>query len=438
MSKGLTDNQNYINIANAIRKKSGSSTAYKPAGMADAILGIETDSLDLEALDAMSELEDVLCELAADTEGDFEIQKPYLRAYGYLQCIAECTEDDAQPLELYEWIYKRLNLNDCVDSYTVTVDGQEKNVKAVETIDGDDYLVINLEQFSGIQYDNYLDQTHEGNDTFFHIYFRVIYDNPELFGMLKYIASFAGAMADGTPAGAMTAFKVRFVPEEDKADMIQAAMVAADEINLTIYDKFGRFIEFGEARTEVEKQIVSKVTHDWLLENNNAVVPDELGLIDQTMYPALSKGKVDPICASYALAYQYVLRRFGVESLIMTGQAYNGSEMGAHAWNLVSLTEPDGAYSEKAIKWTLVDVTYDDPSGMQSNFGSWTYFQIPWSALPTSAEEYGYHTIDHRAYPYPTEVPAYSAPYSGSTLYEWDTDMADEMGSYDKNSQGVL
>lgn len=40
MAKGITDSQNYTNIANAIRARNGEETTYKPSQMADAIRAI--------------------------------------------------------------------------------------------------------------------------------------------------------------------------------------------------------------------------------------------------------------------------------------------------------------------------------------------------------------------------------------------------------------
>lgn len=44
MTKVLTDPTYYTAIANAIRAKNGSTTSYKPSGMADAIIALTTSS----------------------------------------------------------------------------------------------------------------------------------------------------------------------------------------------------------------------------------------------------------------------------------------------------------------------------------------------------------------------------------------------------------
>lgn len=61
-------------------------------------------------------------------------------------------------------------------------------------------------------------------------------------------------------------------------------------------------------------------------------------------YGALVEG--DAVCDGYSKAYQYILRKMGIESHIATGTGKGG----AHAWNLVKL---DG-------KWYYTDVTWDD------------------------------------------------------------------------------
>lgn len=399
-----------IDLATAISNKGVSVSSDTTFDLMPSLIDqIEAASLDLEALDAMSELEDVLCGLAADTEGDFEIQKPYLRAYGYLQCIAECTEDDTRPLELYEWIYKRLFLRDQVDSYTVTVDGQEKNVKTVETKGETDYLAISVEQFDGITSENYYDDTDQGNDTLMHIFLRVIYDNPELLAIPSWMIRCEGVLSTtGEQYGKVLLLYVRLVPCETWQEMMTACYVARESVTDKVFGSCG--INPGDTLTADQKSKVSKVIHDWLVVHNKIDATNGAELVDQTMYPALSQGANDPVCGSYAIAYQWIARLYGIESVAMT--LYQSPY--AHMVNLVNLNEPDGAYSERDSDWVIVDIYSDDMGQQAEEDCSWEYFQVPF------AGKYDGFEIRHCAYAsYPTENPTGSVTYGGHTLYEW-------------------
>lgn len=89
---------------------------------------------------------------------------------------------------------------------------------------------------------------------------------------------------------------------------------------------------------------------------------------DQTAYGALVEGKA--VCAGYARAYQYLLRKAGIESWYVTGK----SEGQNHGWNLVLL---DG-------KCYYTDVTWDD----QTEHLQHTYFMLSLEQMnPT-------HTVD--------------------------------------------
>ena len=52
-----------------------------------------------------------------------------------------------------------------------------------------------------------------------------------------------------------------------------------------------------------------------------------------------------PVCHGYALAYQYLLQKVGIESLVACGDCHNG---GAHAWNVVKL---EGDYYHTDVTW---------------------------------------------------------------------------------------
>ena len=66
-------------------------------------------------------------------------------------------------------------------------------------------------------------------------------------------------------------------------------------------------------------------------------------------------GENKAVCEGYAEAFQILAERFGLTSVMVSGQAYNSSgNPEGHKWNMVRME--DG-------KWYLVDVTWDDQSG---------------------------------------------------------------------------
>lgn len=77
-----------------------------------------------------------------------------------------------------------------------------------------------------------------------------------------------------------------------------------------------------------------------------------------TGYDLLVNGST--VCAGYAQAYQDLLARVGIESVVVTSEAME------HAWNLVQL---DG-------QWYHVDVTWDDPSPDSYGFVNHDYFLL--------------------------------------------------------------
>jgi hypothetical protein len=68
-------------------------------------------------------------------------------------------------------------------------------------------------------------------------------------------------------------------------------------------------------------------------------VPDDL----RSIYGALVQKK--SVCAGYAVAYQYLLQKLGIECLYVRGNCTSG---GAHAWNIVKL---EGQYYHVDVTW---------------------------------------------------------------------------------------
>ena len=90
--------------------------------------------------------------------------------------------------------------------------------------------------------------------------------------------------------------------------------------------------------------------HDYIVNNTTydtaGAESDENGLYG-TAYGCLVQGKA--ICQGYSQAFQYLMKKIGIECGICTGDSYQGR----HAWNYVNLNE----------KYYWIDVTWDDPVG---------------------------------------------------------------------------
>jgi len=90
--------------------------------------------------------------------------------------------------------------------------------------------------------------------------------------------------------------------------------------------------------TEAEKALY---IHDRLAERVT-YASDPNGEYVHTLYGALGQGIA--VCDGYAEAYQYLLRKVGIESYVATGSG-NG---GGHAWNYVCI---DGKYYQTDVTW---------------------------------------------------------------------------------------
>lgn len=82
-----------------------------------------------------------------------------------------------------------------------------------------------------------------------------------------------------------------------------------------------------------------------------------------TIYGAIVLGRA--VCGGYAKAFQYILKKLGVESLNIKGEILQG---GRHAWNLLKLDD----------NWCHVDVTWGD--GLKSFTEG--YISYAWFGLP--------------------------------------------------------
>lgn len=186
-------------------------------------------------------------------------------------------------------------------------------------------------------------------DVLLYIHELVLADHPEYFwydGFIGYSSSGSGFITD-------TYFY--YAIEED---MLEEAKADFDEQVRKILSSIPE-----EAETDYDKALY---LHDLLVE---MIDYEQVGY-HQTAYGALVDRKA--VCAGYTRAYQYLLRRIGIDSFYVAGEAiYQDADIVPipHAWNLMWI---DG-------KCLYTDVTWDDPIGSGKLWHS--YFNLTYDEI---------------------------------------------------------
>ena len=211
------------------------------------------------------------------------------------------------------------------------------------------------------------------------VWMKVFYDSPELLakfdtyyyskenGIVKYI------FLDSLKVSLMKEFK-------------NTCLKTFNEISNIVKSTYGITYKGGSSwdnsvETDVysvqEKVKIAKVIHDFLVLNNVY----GYSTYDQIMYPALSKGKCTPVCASYGKAFQWCCQKYGIFALVIVGDAG-----GSHLWNMVCYEKYDNyvvnAYNNPSV-WNEVDVTWDDPSNVIKC--RWEFFNTTTAYMKTNA-----------------------------------------------------
>ncbi|MEE1280361.1 MAG: transglutaminase domain-containing protein [Oscillospiraceae bacterium] len=134
------------------------------------------------------------------------------------------------------------------------------------------------------------------------------------------------------------------------------------------------------------------------------------------VYGALINGLA--VCEGYANAFQYLMRRAGIQCILVKGK-YNGGE---HEWNMARL---EGEYYH-------IDVTSDDPimNGGKTQFLKYNYFNL------TEAEIKKDHTIAGNAYNLPeaTSLKYNFFRYYGLTANSVDVDFVAKAAAFSANN----
>lgn len=435
MAEYLVTDSDMTKVANAIRAKGKTTEPLSfPEGYINNINQIAGDSVDLQALETsvlaqsglLAIVPDPVQENMAITGGinadgaawsepeiAVAVDKPYTNKLGYMLTLAENTEENhGQPQQIYEHIYRSLYLN---GEHSGSIDVPDENGDPVAI----PAIAIKTDMFSGITSSNYYDSTLNGNDTLMHIYFRVVYDNPQLCNGLF---AFWRKVNEN---GQVTSILIPKYSDHELSAMKDICKRTKAEVQELVYNYTGILPK--SVLTPVQKSRVTKVIHDFLVLNNKYDEVNEEEKVDQTMYPALSKGLNDPVCTSYALAFNWLCEDYGIETLLATGVVWSGfisdgvpRELGLHAWNLVNFEDSPGDFSSDSSKWLIIDCTFDDPTGKSDDYISWKHFCARAADLPQPYTKNS-RTKNNYAYIYPADTEdCGDYKYTGSTPYEWE------------------
>lgn len=178
---------------------------------------------------------------------------------------------------------------------------------------------------------NFIPVTNVSTEDLKDIIYAVNYDHPELF----YLDSNYG---------------YKYTQDNEIAQIILNYNETADnfEVSKNNFEREANIIIAGakEYKSNYERE---KYVHDTLLKNTEYKTD---AILNQSAYSALVYK--ESVCAGYARSFQYIMTKLEIPTYYVTGD----SKEGAHAWNLISLS--DGFYN--------VDVTFDDTTNSHKYF----------------------------------------------------------------------
>lgn len=136
--------------------------------------------------------------------------------------------------------------------------------------------------------------------------------------------------------------------------------------------------EMAQCDEEYEKV---KKAYDLIISNTEY---DANAAESQNIVSVFMNGK--SVCQGYAEAFQYLLKHSGIQSILVSGTAYNGTKTEPHAWNLVCI---GGNYYQFDVTWG--EPNYQAAEGTAEKVKwdiSYKYFGL------TDKEMYNTHTVD--------------------------------------------
>ena len=259
---------------------------------------------------------------------------------------------------------------------TTTIDNVVDNSEVYETYDFSDcYLYSQMDDFSRDLYQIYYDLVQHKNDSgykrtismeewkyntskdvFHKVYFAMLEDHPELFYLDT--SDTSRLQISGYSRAGVAHLDISLNPGSSDEDILIRRFNDA-------VDEFMDEINLDASPVEIELQIHDKLIG--LVSYDHAVLVGTDSHLAHTAYGALVNDgcghRNSAVCDGYAKAYQYLLRRAGIVSVVVSGTAgtLDGSfaDEGPHAWNLVLL---DGEWYEVDCCWDDIDLEYMDLS----------------------------------------------------------------------------
>lgn len=282
-------------------------------------------------------------------------------------------------LNLYDRLYSAYYYSGQIDGYYIESNKDKIFAPTYEMSDGT-YLSVYVK-------DLFITYPKLTVDMLSNVFTRILYDCPEL---IPQFTGFATLNQDGVPA-----YMVFHNFDKDTLESYKATCLSAfKEICGIIKSTYGiswpkgngyydciNVLQDGNILTNEQRLKVAKVIHDWLV-LNNTYAHSTVKNLDQTMFPALSKGIDTPVCASYAHAFQWLCQKWGICAVPVLGSTTNGPD-GRHMWNMVcyDLANFQVVSVYDGSKWSEVDVTWDDPTGRPSDYIIWNFFNVATSYI---------------------------------------------------------
>ena len=171
------------------------------------------------------------------------------------------------------------------------------------------------------------------------IYMEVVFSHPELF----YVKT-------GARIGIVNGYSSAIMPyyiDELLSPEAQAAFNA--RVDKILAETIAPDMSRVEMALSLHDYLVLHCAYDWNVANGKGASSDNV----YTAYDALMKGNA--VCQGYAMAYNLLLNKVGMETDYVTSVIPN---QGSHGWSLVKIGET----------WYHVDVTWDDPLTILSGF----------------------------------------------------------------------
>ena len=271
-------------------------------------------------------------------------------------CITSVNVDKC--LTLYRRIYNIAKNNGVLSSYSYIKYGNTEEISNIQSKD-----TVNI---SGGGTANVLLVYHNDlgiSDTVvITIHQYVFMDNPEL--MMKW-----------NLMGSQNGFLIfDYYNETKRQSYISKCNSTFNEINTKIQTTYGitfnssnTFAQNYTTYTNDQKKKIAKVIHDFIILNSKYSfnAPDKL---NQTMYPALSKGTQDPVCASYGHAFCWCCHKWGIPASVVLGLGDPVRADSYHLWSMACYTtkplpssgNPWDNVVNQNTEWQEVDLTWDE------------------------------------------------------------------------------